>query len=373
MDFRPNQPTLEVLYEECRESQCPALPLELWERIIAKIDPQYHPRTWLNIRRVSHKLKAATEHVFATEHLPLSRIEFKPLVLRDETYHGDVYQANLSFERLSDDGTRAIFASKEGFDNLKAIQALGSYQVPGANETVYDLFMRNWRQLACCYTEPYPSVEDVCFPSHCFVMHQDVNDTELPGVEFDIEGVTVSIQWKPMLSIFYGEAEYQKWAYKVTKQHTPDIHHGMMDMALVLREAFANGSYMQVREQLSTVMDKAEKQEDEITSKIRVMRFKRILGKMEYRERGQHIPEEVFKAAGRALFVKSVRFAADWDPVDAEETHIGKEIGRGCFYDGTGLKFEGKGELNEPGVTSDDEDEWEDLDKEDWGDDSGPP
>lgn len=210
------------------------------------------------------------------------------------------------------------------------------------------------------YAQPTPSVEDVCFPAHYFSLYGDINDTDLPGVKFDVERVTISVQWKQMLSIFYGEAEYQKWASKVMRQHATGSEERMMKKAISAREACGRSNYRQLRRLSSVVLDRAKKEEDERTCKIRIMRFKRILHRMENRDQIKDVPEDVFRMAGRASFVNSVRYAWDWGREDDEEGHMSNERGCGYFYDGMGMKFDGKGELNELGVISDNEDEWED-------------
>lgn len=344
---------MQVKYEESRELRCPPLPLEVWECIIAQIDAKYHPRTWLNIRRVSHLLKAATEHIFATEHLPQSRIEFRPLVLREASLsrNPEVIQIQLSFEGLSDNGNRAIFTSKNGFHDLKSIGV--SSHAHGANKTVYDAFLHRWNELGRPYTQTRPSIEDLCFPNHCFVLYRDVNDTELPGVQIDLKRVTVSFLWKQMLSIFYGEIEYGKWASKVMAQHAVHTKQGLRDHSMAVRREHAEGNDRQLQGRLSAVMDRAEQEESKRTSIIRTMRFKRMLERMEYQDKGQAIPDDLFARAGRATFVDSVKYALDWDRDDNEDTsNSDEERGRGCFYDGMGMKFDGKAELNEPSVAS---------------------
>lgn len=354
---------MQVEHEECRESRCPSLPLEVWERIIAQINANYHPRTWLNIRRVSHLLKAATEHVFAAEHLPQSRIEFKPLVLREASLasNPEVIQIQLSYEGLSDDGDRAIFTSKESFHNLKDMRL--SSHAHGANKTVYDALIHRWHQLSRPYTQTRPSIEDVCYPNHCFVLYRDINDTELPGVQIDLERVTVSFLWKPMLSLFYGEIEYEKWASKVMEQHAARMGQGLRYHFMAVRRAHTEGNCRQLQELLSTMMDRTEQEQSKRTSIIRTMRFKRMLEKKDYQEKAQDIPDDFFAMAGRAAFVNSVKYALDWDREDDDDSTSNgdEERGRGCFYDGMGMKFDGQADLIEPNVASDDLEEWEDY------------
>lgn len=352
-----------VTHKEWKESRCSPLPLEVWECIIAQIDSNYHPRTWLNIRRVSHLLKAATEHVFAAEHLSQSWIEFRPLILREPflARTPKAVEIQLSFEGLSGDGSRAMFASKKGFDNLKDMQ-MPSY-AQGNTKTVYDTFMHRWHESARPYTQPCPTVEDVCFPNHCFVLHREVNDTELPGVKFDLERVTVSFLWKPMLSIFYGEIEYRKWASKVMYQHVAHTGEFLMRHAMFVGEVYGERNLRQLQKLETDTIDKIEDGKIEITSIIRTMRFKRMLGKIDYQEKGQAIPNDRFKEAGMATFVDSVKYALEWDRGDDEDTSDNiEERGRGCFYDGMGMKFDGRGELNEPSIASDHDEEWEDED-----------
>lgn len=86
------------------------------------------------------------------------------------------------------------------------------------------------------------------------------------------------------------------------------------------------------------------------------MRFKRVLEKTKYREEGQDICERGFKSSSREYSVASVKSRLIWDRDEDEEKHDKHERGYGCFYDGMGMMFDGKHELNEPGVTLGDND-----------------
>lgn len=347
---------MQVIHEERRDSQCPPLPLEVWGGIIAQIDSVYHPRTWLNLRRVSHLLKAATEHVFATKYLPQSWIEFKPFtqnilitLLNPSSPDLSNIRIQLSFEGLSGDGDRATFASKQGFDSLKDMQMPSSGRRD--RTAAYDIFMRKWHELARSYTQP-STFADVCYLKHCIVFHRDANDTELPGVEFDLERVTVSVLWKPMLSIFYGEIEYGKWASKVIQQHAARIREDLTQHAMSVRDASDEDNRKWLQQQLCDTWWKEKGEEGHKTSVIREMRFKRILERTEHREiELPNVPDDSqFATACLTKFVDKVKYALERDRgVDEDTSNDIEEEGRGCFYDGMDMKYDGIGVIVDGG------------------------
>lgn len=349
---------MEVISQEWRQSHCAYLPLELWERIIAAItDSRYHARAWLYLRLVSRTFKAATEHVWATRHLPATRIEFRPLALQAASRFSkaEVVELSLDFESLSEDGERAVFASKRRFEDLKDSEV--TYR-SGVTETIYDVLARQF-DIYSRASLPCPSVEDLVPPNYAIIMaNRDVNDTELPGLEFDLEGFKVSFLWKPMLSMFYGESEYEKWADKVSSQH--HAQREFMPEALQLGKAVQAKQHSRVRELLAFVSDKMQKDEEQQTRLVRTKRFKRMLEKMDYQEKGEDL-DDYFSTFGKARFVESIKQSLFWDADDdGDEDEDGPERFEGCFYDGMGLEFDGMRELNKPGECSDNGDEWED-------------
>lgn len=222
-----------------------------------------------------------------------------------------------------------------------------------------------WHEIARSYTQPCSTFADMCFPKRCFVFHRDVNDTELPGVESDLKRVTLSVLWKPMLSNFYREIEYGKWASKVMHQHAAHTRQDLIQHALSVRDASDEGNRRWLEQQLRATMNKADDKDGGKTEIIRIMRFKRMLERTECREKGipGAIDDSHFAVAGMAKFVDSVKYALERDRSDDEDSiNDIEERGRECFYDGMRMEFDGRGELNEPGIASDNDEEWEDED-----------
>lgn len=189
---------------------------------------------------------------------------------------------------------------------------------------------------------------------HCIVMYGEAaSDTELPGVEFDLEHFSFSVLWKPMLSMFYGEAEYQKWTAKVIQQHHKRNNTGWMSM---MSEAFRQGDQDRFQELFRVAWDSKHEEEDRRKKVIRTTRFTRLLERVDYQEKGEDLTE-LIEMAGRARFVQSIRRSLAWARDKKEKSGMGveqrAERGFGCFYDSMGMKFDGKGELNNPGEMAD--------------------
>lgn len=108
----------------------------------------------------------------------------------------------------------------------------------------------------------------MCSPALCLVLYGDANDTELPGVEFNVKEVTVSVLWRPMLSMFYGEAEYQKWARKVCRQQAPPAWDTLISEGLLALRAYDEGDLLLTGEFLLPILDRLQKEEDDQSARF---------------------------------------------------------------------------------------------------------
>ncbi|KAH0427115.1 hypothetical protein CcaCcLH18_09862 [Colletotrichum camelliae] len=199
------------------------LPPELWEMVIGSItDCDYLPRVWLNFRRVSQAFKEITERVFSSKHLRYSRItnvclDFFVITPKGGFVRVEDKRLMLDFDRLSDDGERAVFNEKHftSLGNLdkRVLFNRRRYKVGD----ILDGFRGGW---AASHKRATREDRQSHFPSHqwvdssplphIFSLRRIANDTDLPGAEYDFEGLEMSFLWKLALSRLLEEEEYMR-------------------------------------------------------------------------------------------------------------------------------------------------------------------
>ncbi|KAE9582213.1 hypothetical protein CGMCC3_g1715 [Colletotrichum fructicola] len=196
------------------------LPPELWEMIIGSItDCDYLPRVWFNFRRVSRTFKEITERVFSSNHLRYSRVthvflDFFVMTPKGGFIRVDEKRLMLDFDRLSDDGERAVFNEKHftSLGNLdkRIMFNRRRYKIGD----ILDGFRGGWaashmratREDRPPYSPSHQWADSSPLP-HIFSLRRIANDTDLPGEEYDFEGLEMSFLWKPALSKLLGEED----------------------------------------------------------------------------------------------------------------------------------------------------------------------
>ena len=303
--------------------RCPHLPFEVWVRIIGFItDWRYVPRVWLNFRLVSHAFKEATEQAFAAVHLPLADINFGYIGVVNDDDDGQTYECDmyLKFDRLSGDGERAIFRSDvENSEFIKDITV-------NRGQPMFDYITQQFRAKLEPYLRPPPRTR-FSHPPHVLMLRHEVADTPLPGAEADYEKRELSVLWRPMLSLFFGEVEFMKWASRVETQHS-DARRRARGGGYLLRTGF-------FRLAIST----SAKQSDDVRQTVRRLRFYRWYKKHGIDVNWNSIPDN----PGRISTLRDASIMAgipapdEWDLEDPDVDH-------GKFYDGLGMTYKGMGE-----------------------------
>ncbi|RYP36274.1 hypothetical protein DL767_003427 [Monosporascus sp. MG133] len=326
------------------------LPVEVWAQIISFItDSRYLPRTWLHFRRVSRAFKHATEMAFISSHLPHADLIFRE---HRSSFHADLIfpKVVFKFDRLADgDRSRAVFVRKHPAESLREISVVadGGGGAARDDNNLFDLTMRRWRETM----EPYathaaaqqqqqqtpkkssPSSPSYAWRPHVLAVRRVVNDTALPGLEVDYEKQEISVLWAPMLSLLFGEEEYIKWAKKVDYQHS-SARRGMESMMRMV-----DSGEMPYDEVADLMWEFTTKRNFRVLDLVRRERLAR------YEHNGQDRRDDALK---RHVVVKA-REHLEWANFADEFIYRGPEEYRGNFYDGMGMKFQGKSEMNGPG------------------------
>ncbi|RYO85194.1 hypothetical protein DL764_009218 [Monosporascus ibericus] len=322
-------------------ARCPRaeLPVEVWAQIISFItDSRYLPRTWLHFRRVSRAFRHATEMAFISSHLPHADLIFRE---QRSIFHTDLIfpKVVFKFDRLADgDRSRAVFMRKHPAESLREISVVAG---GGAREdnNLFDLTMRRWRETL----EPYAthaarqqtpkSSSSYAWRPHVLAVRRVVNDTALPGLEVDYEKQEISVLWAPMLSLLFGEEEYIKWAKKVDYQHS-SARRGMESMMRMV-----DSGEMPYDEVADLMWEFMTKRNFRVLDLVRRERLAR------YEHNDQDLRDDALK---RQVVVKA-REHLEWANFADEFIYRGPEECKGNFYDGMGMKFQGRSEMNGPG------------------------
>lgn len=341
--------TMDITAENRHSPRCRTLPLEVWERILCSItDTRYLPRVWLNCRRVSTVLKAATEHAFARTHLRHTDISFMPSeMVHDKDDNKYTLDVMLKFNRLSDDGTRAIYVPDHpgpDYDWMKGVEM----DRGAGEETLHAQFMALWRSIITPYISSSPEERARCHmePSHVLAVRNLANDTELVGIEADPARMELSVLWKPTLSLFFGEDEYQKWADKVRFQHKKQDDPVKASMAQMAEQV--RSGQVDMMEYMRRAVEIVGKSHDDLHAAVRRLRFRQTLRKL--RASGAITDhDEAYLPVRTAVpqAIKDTHSAMNFAEFDDNYPYSGMETRRGCFYDGMHMTFEGKAEKNE--------------------------
>ncbi|KAK7914183.1 hypothetical protein PG985_011886 [Apiospora marii] len=331
--------------DDAHQHKCPHLPLEIWTRIVGFItDCHYLPRVWLNCRRVSHALKVATETAFIARHPPTPASSSIPGAR----------------SHLSEDGSRAVFVRENAAD----YEAYKSVRLSSGG-TLYEKTIRDWRRICTgCMEDPTIHIN---WPRHILYVRREVNDTVLPGLQVDFDAIEVSVLWRPMLSMLYGEAEYLKWAQKVERQHNVTEHEFARQLAARVHTGEASVEEF-VNFTVSTVSKNLDKANEEVRRQ-RLLRWHKKNGSLEN--------SDVAVILANSLRRRPLEIAQDAvEDVEFEDEHkYGRyEKGAGNFYDGLGYKLLGNTEKG-PDVDSnmgEDEDGYGDGDEEEEEEDIDP-
>ncbi|KAF9874177.1 hypothetical protein CkaCkLH20_08160 [Colletotrichum karsti] len=192
------------------------IPPEVLEIIIGSIDDSHYlPRVWLNFRQVSRVFKNITERVFVQEHLRYSRITNVRLDFFFFTPRGSLISAkderfDLDFDHLVEDGDRAVYTEKFFSADLEKRHTVGQLRGKATAGDLLDGLRGGWaasHKRATVSNTSCHKLAERPLP-HVFSLRGIANDTELPGVNHDFEGLEMSFLWKPALSKLFGEEEH---------------------------------------------------------------------------------------------------------------------------------------------------------------------
>ncbi|RYP77387.1 hypothetical protein DL771_001182 [Monosporascus sp. 5C6A] len=326
---------------ETSVARCPPveLPVEVWAQIISFItDSRYLPRTWLQFRLVSRVFKHATEMAFVSSHLPHADLIFRE---HRSSFHADLIfpKVVFKFDRLADgDRSRAVFVRKHPAESLREISVGPCCGGALDHDNLFDLTMRRWRETL----EPYaahaarqqmPKSAPYAWRPHVLAVRRVANDTALPGLEVDYEKQEISVLWAPMLSLLFGEEEYIKWAKKVDYQHS-STRRGVESMMRMV-----DSGEMPYDEVADLMWEFTTKRNFRVLDLVRRKRLAR------YEHNDQDLRDDALK---RQVVVKA-REHLEWATFADEFIYRGPEECKGNFYDGMGMKFQGKSEMNDPG------------------------
>lgn len=342
------------------DSHLPSLPPEIWWQIIASItDSRYLPRVWLNLRLTSRFLKSVTERVFADLHLRRSRLEFLAFdPVTDADGNPRPLDFILEFDRLSDDGSRAVYIDKElhanhGPERLCRADAL-SY--PDPVETVHQALVHQWRRRVEAYAPP-PSQNGGEVPPHVFAVRRIANDTELPGLQVDYDAFEVSFLWRPALTALFAEEEYRKWAASVSAATATAATSSTSPSATSLsRSAASSAAWRDLRRSLedgrinrrtlSHLVKSRLGDRLKVEAKVRQLRIRRY-----FRRHGQQLSSEAFltpEYLRKTREVRSLRRDLRRDVIPDEWLMGDEEEGRGTYYDGLGIEYPASDPESEP-------------------------
>lgn len=317
------------------------LPVEIWARVIGFItDSRYLPRVWLHFRQVSRGFKTATELAFVQKHLQYTNVEFGPWsMVKDRDQNKVSCRLTLVFKGLAgEDRDRAIFASDEDLESTKATQ-LEEFM---GGITLHRHLTNQWRIEFGPYSDPPPD-SVFAWPPHILAVRREANDTELPGLRVDWEEHQISVLWKPMLSLFFGELEYMKWADRIELQHS-----GFLARSQVMAEKVKAGE-VSIDEFIHFGLHHAARQQDTILKTVRRQRFRRWYMKHAGYTEDQEIDEDETKL--RHL-ISARNDIGNWSDFNDEWMDNAPESHRGTFYDGMGMCYQGKSAKDDGEITS---------------------
>ena len=213
-------------------SQLPQLPNEIWTAIVCYLTatPEDLCWTWLNLRLVSrcfnslietavlHSVLRSAEILFPVHQIKMVRSLNPPMVTMVKL--GTV---RAQFDHISEDGDRIFFRARD------AVETIG--------QDVFDLTVESWGQrneaylrdagldivdVLCDYNTPRMLQRfQYNQPPHVVIMGGMVNDSELPGLEYETDRLEISFRWKPMLTLFLAEEERVNHLERTAKVCSP--------------------------------------------------------------------------------------------------------------------------------------------------------
>lgn len=183
------------------EHQAPALPDELWIRVLQNLDNDENiAELWTTCRHVCTAFKDATESIFRDRHLPRTRFSFdfgekpRPLLRSMLTIESGKFTeernsrqltgltvvADFEFSQLLEDGCTAIFRLEEG---------IPEELIPLTKERM----------------QRYVDNMDIADPQHRIHIRRQVLDGPIPSILYDITKGELSCNWRDLFTAFYGE------------------------------------------------------------------------------------------------------------------------------------------------------------------------
>jgi hypothetical protein len=187
--------------------------LEIWINIIEYIPREDCGSAWLNCRPVSRVLKAATEAVFMQRHVPRLRVVYGRQL--EDICNFARQWLSFKFERFTEDLERVImvyripprYSDRENWQDY--VKASFRHQMTAYSDA------KNKRDRLMISTLKGAKINiderlvPIIRPYHTMTLGKCyARDTELPGFQYDLDSFSVSFEWKPALSIFFGEEEY---------------------------------------------------------------------------------------------------------------------------------------------------------------------
>ncbi|KAL0261830.1 hypothetical protein SLS55_003262 [Diplodia seriata] len=301
--------------------RCPALPVELWIRIISCItNSNVIPHVWLSCRRVSRCVRAATEEAFLHRHLkPRTHVKFRDLGMVPDSAGWKHYLGlTLEFDRLSEDRTRAVFGNKRRIDDDDEDEEEEEEQ----EQVVEDALTARWRAAMKLYQGDGDGCRFDLSP-YTITVRQIVNDTELPGLEVDYEGREMSFDWRGMFDRLFGEECY---AMKLNTQLRGDAGESK---ATEVQKSIKSGDIelFQGISQMMRIVSERERQAYRDARRLRIRRWY-------IRNEGYALEDDYFHGDFQERQkLKDLRVARKYDIYDADSEDEGFQDDRGEVYD----------------------------------------
>lgn len=179
----------------------PQLPQELWGRILSFNDKTH---LWMTCRQVSRAWRKDTEHIFAITIIKDVHVDFDcdRIRYKDRKY---MLAMDMRFSRFSEDKSLAFF---KDFRRPKSIRKRPA--------RVNDIELRRWINGINRYLGgdgPDSSERGngrFDLPAHIITLSGEVNDTELPKLEYYKDEREISFEWRKMLQCFFRELELKE-------------------------------------------------------------------------------------------------------------------------------------------------------------------
>jgi len=191
---------------EVARTNNPYVPSELWHLILCLHPDLVH--LWCSCRQVSRGFRSIVDHIFKTEHLAQTAIEF------------DLGWDYLDQEGLTDKCVFGVRCTFDRFsDNDKEIAVFKDQQPKAERHAEWvqrhkKMELWKWKEKVDWYTggDDKGAVTDggrlFDLSPWVVTVYAMVNDTALPGWNIDYEAREISFRWKEMFQCFFREQEY---------------------------------------------------------------------------------------------------------------------------------------------------------------------